>query len=73
MAVREYQIRLVVATYAAAEGPNLQTLTSLIDVDLPWHPSRLERRIGRIRRYGQKRDIVNMANLVYRNTVYETV
>jgi superfamily II DNA or RNA helicase len=72
-AVREYQIRLVVATDAAAEGLNLQTLTSLINVDLPWNPSRLEQRIGRIKRYGQKRDTVNMANLVYQNTVDETV
>jgi superfamily II DNA/RNA helicase len=71
--VREYEIRLVVATDAAAEGLNLQTLTSLINVDLPWNPSRLEQRIGRIKRYGQKRDTVNMANLVYQNTVDETV
>jgi hypothetical protein len=72
-AVREYKIRLVVATDAAAEGLNLQTLTSLINVDLPWNPSRLEQRIGRIKRYGQKRDRVNMANLVYQNTVDEKV
>jgi superfamily II DNA/RNA helicase len=72
-AVREYQIRLVVATDAAAEGLNLQTLTSLFNVDPPWNPSRLEQRIGRIKRYGQKRDTVNMANLVYQNTVDETV
>lgn len=72
-AVREYEIRLVVATDAAAEGLNLQTLASLINVDLPWNPSRLEQRIGRIKRYGQKRDTVNMANLVYQNTVDEKV
>lgn len=72
-AVREYEIRLVVATDAAAEGLNLQTLASLINIDLPWNPSRLEQRIGRIKRYGQKRDTVNMANLVYQNTVDEKV
>lgn len=72
-AVREYEIRLVVATDAAAEGLNLQTLATLINIDLPWNPSRLEQRIGRIKRYGQKRDTVKMANLVYQNTVDEKV
>ena len=72
-AVREYTIRLVVATDAAAEGLNLQTLATLINVDLPWNPSRLEQRIGRIKRYGQKRDTVRMANLVYQGTVDEKV
>lgn len=72
-AVKNYEIRLVVATDAAAEGLNLHTLTSLINVDLPWNPSRLEQRIGRIKRYGQKRDVVNLANLVYQGTVDEKV
>lgn len=72
-AVREYEVRLVVATDAAAEGLNLQTLATLINIDLPWNPSRLEQRIGRIKRYGQKRDTVKMANLVYQNTVDERV
>lgn len=71
--MRAYTLRLVIATDAAAEGLNLQTLASLINVDLPWNPSRLEQRIGRIKRYGQKRDTVNMANLVYQNTVDEKV
>ncbi|MER8748070.1 phospholipase D-like domain-containing protein [Mesorhizobium sp. M1050] len=72
-AVRDYRIRLVVATDAAAEGLNLQALATLINVDLPWNPSRLEQRIGRIKRYGQKREAVKMANLVYQNTVDERV
>lgn len=72
-AVREYRIRLVIATDAACEGLNLQTLATLINVDLPWNPSRLEQRIGRIKRYGQKRDRVRMANLVYQGTVDERV
>jgi SNF2 family DNA or RNA helicase len=72
-AVRDYKIRLVVATDAACEGLNLQTLGTLINVDLPWNPSRLEQRIGRIKRYGQKLDRVRMANLVYQGTVDEKV
>lgn len=72
-AVRDYKIRLVIATDAACEGLNLQTLGTLINVDLPWNPSRLEQRIGRIKRYGQKLDRVKMANLVYQGTVDEKV
>jgi superfamily II DNA or RNA helicase len=72
-AVKERTIRLVVATDAACEGLNLQTLGTMIDVDLPWNPSRLEQRIGRIKRFGQRRDKVDMANLVYHGTIDEKV
>jgi len=72
-AVRERQVRLVVATDAACEGLNLQTLGTLINIDLPWNPSRLEQRIGRIRRFGQARDRVDMLNLVYKDTHDEKV
>ena len=71
--VREYRLRVVCATDAACEGLNLQTLGTLINVDLPWNPSRLEQRIGRIKRYGQKRNAVDMANLVYAGTVDEKI
>ena len=67
------EIRLVVATDAACEGLNLQTLGTLINVDLPWNPSRLEQRIGRIKRFGQARDSVDMLNLVYHGTRDEQV
>jgi superfamily II DNA or RNA helicase len=72
-AVRDRTIRLVVATDAACEGLNLQTLGTLINVDLPWNPSRLEQRIGRIKRLGQARDRVDMLNLVYHDTHDERV
>lgn len=76
-AVRDRTIRLVVATDAACEGLNLQTLGTLVNVDLPWNPSRLEQRIGRIKRFGQTRDRVDMLNLVYAGTrdqkVYEVL
>jgi len=72
-AVRERTIRLVVATDAACEGLNLQTLGTLINVDLPWNPSRLEQRIGRIKRFGQTRERVDMLNLVYHGTRDEKV
>jgi superfamily II DNA or RNA helicase len=72
-AVREGAIRLLVATDAACEGLNLQTLGTLINVDLPWNPSRLEQRIGRIKRFGQRRDTVDMLNMVYTGTRDEVV
>jgi hypothetical protein len=71
--VKERKLRVVCATDAACEGLNLQTLGTLINVDLPWNPSRLEQRIGRIKRYGQQRREVDMANLVYAGTIDEKV
>ena len=72
-AVRRHDIRLLVATDAACEGLNLQTLGTMINVDLPWNPSRLEQRLGRIKRFGQRRRNVDMLNLVYQNTQDEKV
>lgn len=72
-AVKTHEIRLVVATDAACEGLNLQALGTLINIDLPWNPSRLEQRLGRIKRFGQKRKYVDMLNLVYTDTQDEKV
>ncbi len=59
--------RIMVATEAAGEGINLQFCHIMINYDLPWNPNRLEQRMGRIHRYGQKRD-VHVFNLVAANT-----
>lgn len=72
-AVKNREIRLLVATDAACEGLNLQTLGTLINVDLPWNPARLEQRLGRIKRFGQLRKDVDMLNLVYHETRDEDV
>ena len=72
-AVKQRTIRLLVATDAACEGLNLQTLGTLINIDLPWNPSRLEQRLGRIKRFGQGRRSVDMLNLVYHETQDEKV
>ena len=58
---------------AACEGLNLQTLGTLINIDLPWNPTRLEQHIGRIKRFGQAREKVDMLNLVNEQTVDEKV
>lgn len=49
---------IMVATEAAAEGINLQFCSLVINFDLPWNPQRIEQRIGRCHRYGQKFDVV---------------
>src|SRR5690606_29520568 len=48
---------ILVATEAAAEGLNLQFCSLVINYDLPWNPQRIEQRIGRCHRYGQKHDV----------------
>ena len=50
--------QIMIATEAAAEGINLQFCSLLINYDLPWNPQRVEQRIGRCHRYGQKNDVV---------------
>lgn len=49
---------LMISTEAGAEGINLQFCSLLINYDLPWNPQRVEQRIGRLHRYGQKHDVV---------------
>lgn len=49
---------IMIATEAAAEGLNLQFCSLLVNYDLPWNPQRIEQRIGRVHRYGQKNDVV---------------
>jgi hypothetical protein len=67
--VRERSLRLLVATDAAAEGLNLQRLETLVNVDLPWNPARLEQRKGRIDRIGQVAASIDILNLRYRGSV----
>ncbi|GEK87726.1 SNF2-related protein [Microbacterium aerolatum] len=49
---------IMIATEAAAEGINLQFCSMLVNYDLPWNPQRVEQRIGRVHRFGQKYDVV---------------
>ena len=50
--------QIMIATEAAAEGINLQFCSLIVNYDLPWNPQRIEQRIGRCHRYGQKHDVV---------------
>lgn len=58
---------ILLATEAAAEGINLQFCSLVINYDLPWNPQRIEQRIGRCHRYGQKHDVVVINFLNERN------
>lgn len=60
-AIVEYfreQGQIMIATEAGAEGINLQCCSLVVNYDLPWNPQRIEQRIGRCHRYGQKYDVV---------------
>lgn len=60
----EQGARFMICTDAASEGVNLQFCWIMINYDVPWNPARLEQRMGRIHRYGQKHDPVIILNLV---------
>jgi len=67
--VEEFRERatVLIATEAAAEGVNLQFCSLVVNYDLPWNPQRIEQRIGRCHRYGQKHDVVVLNFINTRN------
>jgi superfamily II DNA or RNA helicase len=71
--VKRREIRLLIGTDAASEGLNLQSLGALINLDLPWNPTRLEQRKGRIQRIGQMYDDIWIFNLRYGGSVEDRV
>lgn len=73
MLVRQGEVRLLLGTEAASEGLNLQRLGTLINLDLPWNPTRLEQRKGRIQRIGQLNDTVYVYNMRYLGSVEDRV
>ncbi|WP_248925038.1 DEAD/DEAH box helicase [Paenibacillus hamazuiensis] len=64
--------QVLVATEAGGEGINLQFCSNMINFDLPWNPMRVEQRIGRVHRLGQKQD-VKIYNLSTRGTIEEYI
>ncbi len=64
---------ILIATEAAAEGVNLQFCSLVVNYDLPWNPQRIEQRIGRCHRYGQKHDVVVVNFLNRRNEADQRV
>jgi len=71
--VQRGEIKVLLGTEAASEGLNLQRLGSLINLDLPWNPTKLEQRKGRIQRIGQLRDTIYVYNMRYKDSVEDRV
>ncbi len=71
--VMKGEIRLMLGTDAASEGINLQRLATLINLDLPWNPTRLEQRKGRIQRIGQVHETIFIYNMRYKDSVEDRV
>lgn len=71
--VKLRELLILVGTDAASEGLNLQALGALINIDLPWNPTRLEQRKGRIQRIGQLADKIYIYNMRYKDSVEDKV
>ncbi len=71
--VKKHELKVLIGTDAASEGLNLQTLGTLVNLDLPWNPTRLEQRKGRIQRIGQIHDEVYIYNMRYKGSVEDRV
>lgn len=67
--LRSGEIQILLCTDAAAEGLNFQVCGVLVNYDLPWNPMKVEQRIGRIDRIGQKHSEIRIINLAYKDTV----
>ena len=67
------EAEIMIATEAAAEGINLQFCSLVVNYDLPWNPQRIEQRIGRCHRYGQKHDVVVVNFLNKKNAADQRV
>jgi ERCC4-related helicase len=67
------EAEIMIATEAGAEGVNLQFCSLVINYDLPWNPQRIEQRIGRCHRYGQKHDVVVINFVNRKNAADERV
>lgn len=66
-------LRVLVSTEVASEGVDLQFCRVLVNYDMPWNPTRIEQRIGRIDRLGQKAKIIHIWNLYFKGTIDERV
>jgi len=66
-------LRVLVSTEVASEGVDLQFCRVVVNYDLPWNPTRIEQRIGRIDRLGQKSELIHVWNLYFKDTIDERI
>ena len=69
----DQSIRVLLSSEVASEGVDLQFCRVLVNYDLPWNPMKVEQRIGRIDRLGQKSDKISIMNLCYQDTIDERI
>lgn len=67
------ECRILLSSEVASEGVDLQFCSVLVNYDLPWNPMKVEQRIGRIDRVGQKAEKVNILNLGHKDTIDERI
>ncbi len=67
------ELRVLICTEVASEGVDLQFCRLLVNYDMPWNPMRVEQRIGRIDRLGQKAKAIHIWNLFYEETIDERI
>jgi hypothetical protein len=65
--------RVLLSTNIGGEGLDLQVASAVVNYDLPWNPSIVEQRIGRIDRFGQKRSVIHVRNVILPDTVEDLV
>jgi len=65
----EGSIKVLVCSDAASEGLNLQAASAVVNVDMPWNPAKVEQRIGRVDRLGQKAKVVYVRNIWYPESI----
>lgn len=70
---RDLALRILISTEVASEGVDLQFCRVLVNYDLPWNPTRIEQRIGRIDRLGQDAPLIHIWNLYFADTVDERI
>ncbi|HDR14763.1 MAG TPA: helicase [Desulfobacteraceae bacterium] len=65
--------RVFLSTDAGGTGLNLQAADCVVNFELPWNPARLNQRVGRVNRIGQKSRCVNVVNLISKNSIEEKI
>ena len=70
---RNNKIQILLSSEVGSEGLDLQFCDALVNYDLPWNPMVVEQRIGRIDRFGQKSAVVNIYNLIVKDSIQEKI
>lgn len=67
------EIEVLLSSEVGGEGLDMQFCNTIVNFDLPWNPMVVEQRIGRVDRFGQKSEVVNIYNLVIKNSIQEEI